>query len=176
MSYCELCNALPDNTDNPHKFYHDHEYGFPICDDNQLFERLILEINQAGLSWDTILKKRPHLIKAYANFDLARVANFNNDDIQRLLNDPNIIRNRLKIDATIYNAQQIIKLQKEFGSFKQWLDVHHSDYINDWLKLFKHHFKFVGKTILTEFLISCAYLEGAHNTNCPIFKTIQAIK
>lgn len=176
MSYCKLCNALPNNTNNPHKFYHDHEYGFPVHDDNQLFERLILEINQAGLSWDTILKKRPYFAEAYAHFEIARVAAFDDIDIQRLLNDPRIIRNRLKINAAIYNAQQIIKLQQEFGNFKQWLDAHHPNHINDWLKLFKRHFKFIGHTILTEFLMSCGYLEGAHDMNCPVFKTIQAIK
>ena len=87
--------------------YHDEVYGFPLREDNALFERLILEINQAGLSWITILKKEDNFRKAYHNFDINKVASYKEEDIKRLLNDPGIIRNKLKINAAITNAQRI---------------------------------------------------------------------
>src|ERR1044072_3054307 len=95
-----------------HKNYHDKQYGFPIHDDNELFCRLILEINQAGLSWDTILKKEKNFRKAYHNFEIAKVAKYKEKDRARLLNDAGIIRNRLKVDAAIHNANVILQLQK----------------------------------------------------------------
>ncbi|MDK4680806.1 DNA-3-methyladenine glycosylase I [Kingella negevensis] len=170
MSYCTFCAELPNNTDNPNKAYHDTEYGVPQSDDNILFERLILEINQAGLSWTTILKKRAHFQAAYAQFDIAKIAAFDEHDIARLLNDTGIIRNRLKIQAAIYNAQQILRLQQEYGSFKAWLDAHHPREKVDWVKLFKKQFKFVGSEIVGEFLMSLNYLSGAHDVDCPFFR------
>lgn len=175
MSYCTFCNNLPDDTDNPNKAYHDREYGFPIHDDNQLFERLILEINQAGLSWTIVLKKRPAFQMAYAQFDIATVAQFDEHDVARLLNDAGIVRNRLKINATIYNANQILQLQQQFGSFKNWLDAHHPRDKSDWVKLFKKQFKFVGGEIVGEFLMSLGYLDGAHEPSCPIYHKIRSI-
>lgn len=169
MSYCDFCNALPENTANPNKHYHDTEYGFPIDDDNTLFERLILEINQAGLSWTIILNKRAAFQAAYAQFDVAKVAAFDENDVARLLADAGIVRNRLKIQAAIFNAQRILLLQNEFGSFKNWLDAHHPRDKAAWIKLFKQNFKFVGGEIVGEFLMSLGYLSGAHQENCPIY-------
>ena len=170
MSYCTFCAALPADTDNPNKAYHDTEYGVPIYDDNLLFERLVLEINQAGLSWTTILKKRAAFQAAYAQFDVARVAAFDEYDVAQLLANASIIRNRLKIQAAIFNAQQILLLQQEHGSFKAWLDAHHPREKAVWVKLFKKHFKFVGEKIVGEFLMSLNYLTGAHDKSCPCFR------
>ncbi|WP_416191236.1 DNA-3-methyladenine glycosylase I [Neisseria sp. CCUG12390] len=169
MTYCELVHNLPPDTDNPNKHYHDCEYGFPIEDDNALFGRLLLEINQAGLSWTLMLKKQAAFQTAYADFDIAAVAAFGEADTERLLNDAGIVRNRLKIHAAIYNAREILRLQAEYGSFKNWLDAHHPRDKAAWVKLFKKHFKFVGGEIVGEFLMSCGYLKGAHDESCPVY-------
>lgn len=168
--YCNFCNELPIDTDNPNKYYHEKEYGFVLEDDTELFERLILEINQAGLSWNTILQKRENFKKAYDQFDIPTVANFSEEKIALLLQDSGIIRNRLKVNAAVYNAKKIIDLQKEFGSFKNWLDLHKQYDLEQWIKLFKKQFKFVGKEIVNEFLMSTGYLDGAHLLDCPIYK------
>ncbi|MCU1348584.1 MAG: DNA-3-methyladenine glycosylase, partial [Acidobacteria bacterium] len=115
-TYCDLSQGHPF-----HGPYHDHEYGFPVTDDDRLFERLVLEINQAGLSWLTILKKREHFLKAFDGFELARVARFTDKRREKLLADPGIIRNRLKVNAAIENAKRILALQKSHGSFAAWL-------------------------------------------------------
>ncbi|QMT31013.1 DNA-3-methyladenine glycosylase I [Alysiella filiformis] len=174
MNYCDFCNALPENTPNPNKHYHDHEYGFAVAHDNALFERLILEINQAGLSWTTILNKRAAFQAAYAQFDVAKVAAFDENDMARLLADAGIVRNKLKIQAAIFNAQKIQSIQKETGSFKNWLDQHHPRDKAAWVKLFKQHFKFVGGEIVGEFLMSLGYLAGAHHEHCPIYSKIKS--
>lgn len=163
-SYCDYAP-----TDPLHAGYHDHEYGFPIYDDNELFERLVLEINQAGLSWGTILKKRTGFKAAYANFDIAQVAYFTEADRARLLADAGIIRNRLKVNAAIENAKTILQLQLEYGSFKAWLDQHQPKSLEEWVKLFKKHFKFVGGEIVNEFLVSSGYLPNAHKPSCPVY-------
>ena len=155
-----------------HKIYHDTQYGFPILDDNELFCRLILEINQAGLSWTTILKKQEGFRKAYRGFDIKKVAAFKEKDTLRLLSDPGIIRNRLKVNAAIENAKAILILQKEKGSFKNWLDHHHPKTREEWTALFKQTFRFTGGEIVNEFLLSTGYLPGAHDENCPVYKTI----
>ncbi len=172
-SYCEF--VWPLDTSNIHRIYHDTAYGFPIADDNELFERLILEINQAGLSWSTILKKQKNFKKAYDNFDIKKVAKYNESDRIRLLNDAGIIRNRLKVNAAIHNANVILQLQVEFGSFKNWLNFHHPKEKPEWVKLFKKTFKFTGGEIVNEFLLSTGYLKGAHIPSCPIYnKVLQA--
>ena len=173
-SYCKFVAKLDD--DNLHKIYHDTKYGFAVNDDNELFGRLILEINQAGLSWITILKKENNFRKAYANFNVKVVSKFNEKDIQRLLSDPGIIRNKLKVNAAIYNANAILTIQENFGSFKQWLDLNHSRNKAEWVKLFKNTFKFTGSEITNEFLMSLGYLDGAHVPTCPIFKKINIKK
>ena len=173
-SYCDYCISHPEDTYN--RVYHDTQYGFPIHDDHLLFERLILEINQAGLSWITILKKAESFRKAYHGFDIARVAKYGEKDRARLLADPGIIRNRLKINAAIVNAQRIRELQKESGSFEKWLDMHHPLSKDEWTKLFKKTFVFTGGEIVNEFLMSTGYLAGAHDDSCPIFKRVASLR
>lgn len=155
-----------------HKAYHDKLYGFPIHDDNELFCRLVLEINQAGLSWETILKKETSFRKAYNNFNIKNVAAYTETDRQRLLADAGIIRNRLKVNAAIENAKTILELQKEYGSFEKWLEYHHPKPKEEWVKLFKKTFKFTGGEIVNEFLISTGYLQGAHTSTCKIYKDV----
>lgn len=174
MTYCDYCNAHPEDTFN--KNYHDTQYGFPIADDHLLFERLVLEINQAGLSWITILKKADNFRNAYDKFNLEKVARYTEMDRARLLTDAGIIRNRLKVNAAIVNAQRILELQKEHGSFKNWLDAHHPLTKDEWTKLFRKTFVFTGGEIVNEFLMSTGYLPGAHTQDCPIFKKIAAQK
>jgi DNA-3-methyladenine glycosylase I len=173
-SYCEAVISMDKN--NVHRIYHDQFYGFPIDDDNELFGRLVLEINQAGLSWSTILNKQQNFKKAYKGFDIKKVAAFKEKDFERLMNDPGIIRNRLKINAAIENAKTILKLQKEFGSFKKWLDRHHPKTKEEWVKLFKQTFKFTGGEIVNEFLMSTGYLPGAHIESCAIYKKLLKAK
>src|SRR5271166_2870990 len=110
MSYCEFARSDP-----LHRQYHDNEYGFPLTGDSDLFERLILEINQAGLSWTTILRKRENFHRAYRAFDLDKVAAYRAQDKARLLADAGIVRNRLKIDAAIENARRIIAIRDGHG-------------------------------------------------------------
>lgn len=171
-SYCEA--ILQMDEDSVHRYYHDNEYGFPIHDDNELFGRLILEINQAGLSWTTILNKAKSFREAYSGYQIDVVADYDNKDIQRLLSDPGIIRNRLKVNAAIHNAQQIQGLQSAHGSFENWLDHHHPLRKEEWIKLFKKTFKFTGGEITNEFLVSTGYLEGAHIPECPIYDKVLA--
>lgn len=171
-TYCKFVADKP--ADNLHRIYHDTQYGFPIEDDNELFGRLLLEINQAGLSWNTILVKQDNFRAAYAGFDIASVANFTEIDRARLLSDAGIIRNKLKVNAAIHNAQQILKLQAEYDSFKAWLDHHHPKEKTDWVKLFKKTFKFTGREITGEFLMSTGYLKGAHDENCPVYELVLA--
>jgi len=173
-TYCEYCNSHPEDTFN--KTYHDTQYGFPLKDDNLLFERLILEINQAGLSWITILKKAENFRKAYHGFDIARVAKYGEKDRARLLTDPGIIRNRLKVNAAIVNAQRIRELQKKYGSFGAWLDAHHPRTKDEWTKLFKKTFVFTGGEIVNEFLMSTGYLPGAHEESCPAYKRVASLR
>lgn len=147
-------------------------YGFPIHDDNELFARLILEINQAGLSWETILKKEENFRNAYSDFDIAKVAKYTERDRARLMGDAGIIRNRLKINAAIENAKTIVEIQKEFGSFENWLAAHHPKSKEEWVIVFKKKFKFTGGEIVNEFLMSTGYLAGAHAEDCPIHAKI----
>ena len=172
-SYCAFTANL--ESDNVHKIYHDTQYGFPIDSDNELFCRLVLEINQAGLSWTTILNKQENFRKAYSNFDIETVAAYGEKDRKRLLSDAGIIRNRLKVDAAIHNAQVIVELQKEHGSFKNWLNMQHPLTIENWVKLFKKTFKFTGGEITNEFLMSSGYLSGAHVKECDTYKTVNQL-
>tara|TARA_R110002073_G_scaffold128999_6_gene275284 strand:+ start:51217 stop:51771 length:555 start_codon:yes stop_codon:yes gene_type:complete len=167
-TYCNYVKNLGEN--NVHKVYHDTQYGFPIDSDNELFGRLILEINQAGLSWNTILVKQENFRIAYSNFDIKTIANYSEDERKRLLNDVGIIRNKLKVNAAIHNAGIILELQKEFGSFREWLNHHHPKTKEEWVKLFKKTFKFTGGEITNEFLMSSGYLKGSHDENCHIYK------
>jgi len=143
-----------------------------LQDDNELFGRLLLEINQAGLSWTTMLKKEENFRKAFHRFDIKKIAGYKEKDMQRLLSDTGIVRNRLKISAAIHNAQEVSKIQKKFGSFKNWLDCHHPRTREEWVQLFKKHFRFMGNEIVNEFLLSTGYLPGAHVHDCPVFNDV----
>lgn len=172
MSYCSYVNTLSGKDENVHGNYHNNHYGFPIDDDNELFGRLLMEINQAGLSWTTILKKETGFRKAYHNFNIIRIAKYTDKDRERLLNDSGIIRNRLKINAAIENAKSVLRIQQEFGSFKNWIEHHHPKTREEWTKIFKATFKFTGGEIVNEFLMSTGYLPGAHTKDCPVYKRI----
>jgi len=171
VSYCAFAPGHP-----VHGPYHDNEYGFPLRDDDALFERLVLEINQAGLSWLTILNKRGNFRAAYDRFDLDRVAGYGRRERTRLLRDAGIIRNRLKIDAAIENARRIASLRDRHGSFAAWLDGHHPLPKAAWVKLFKESFRFTGGEITGEFLISTGYLPGAHVADCPVYSRVLGLK
>ena len=173
-SYCFAVNN--GDLSKLHKAYHDTEYGFKANSDNALFGSLILEINQAGLSWNTIINKKESIKKAYAHFEVSKIASFTDKDIEVLLKNPGIIRMRAKIEAIIYNAQQVLLIQNEFGSFENWVDQNHPLLEEKWIKLFKQTFKFTGKEITKEFLMGNGYLEGAHEKNCPIYPKILAAK
>ena len=163
--YCDIAPGHP-----LHGPYHDHEYGFPQREEAVLFERLLLEINQAGLSWETMLRKRDGFRAAYSGFDVDRVARYGERDRARLLADPGIIRNRLKVEAAIHNARVIQQLRDTHGGFAAWLDAHHPLPKAEWVKLFKKTFRFTGGEITGEFLMSLGYLRGAHREDCPAFK------
>jgi DNA-3-methyladenine glycosylase I len=165
MSYCDFAKGNP-----LHGPYHDREYGFPVRDDDRLFERLVLEINQAGLSWGTILKKRDAFRAAYEDFDIDKVARFTARDRKRLMRDAGIIRNRLKIDAAIENAKRILALGQPFAG---WLAAHHPLTKEEWVKLFKKTFVFTGGEITGSFLLSIGLLPGAHDENCPVMRRIE---
>jgi DNA-3-methyladenine glycosylase I len=166
-AYCLAAPAHP-----WHGPYHDTEYGFPAADESVLFERLTMEINQAGLSWLTVLKKRAAFRAAFANFDVDAVAAFGENDIARLLGDAGIVRNKLKIDAVIANARRIRELRESHDSFKAWLDLHHPLPLEAWTRLFKTTFRFTGGLIVSEFLMSLGYLPGAHEPNCPVYARV----
>jgi DNA-3-methyladenine glycosylase I len=173
-SYCEYVLTHPEDTLN--KTYHDSEYGFPLEDDDLLFERLVLEINQAGLSWITILKKAGNFRRAYHGFRIEKVARYGETDRARLLADPGIVRNRLKVNAAIENARRIAVLQKEHGSFRAWLDSNHPASLEAWTRVFKKSFVFTGGEIVREFLVSTGYLPGAHSDSCPVYPRVLALR
>lgn len=171
-SYCDIAPGHP-----VHGPYHDREYGFPQRDESALFERLVLEINQAGLSWETILRKRDGLRRAYEGFDVDAVAGYGARDVARLLGDASIIRNRLKVQAAIHNAGVVRAIRDSHGGFASWLDAHATvdGRLRDkasWIALFKRTFRFTGGEITGEFLMSLGYLPGAHRDGCPVLQRI----
>jgi DNA-3-methyladenine glycosylase I len=170
MSYCSAVRTTA--IDEWNRVYHDTEYGFPLTSDAELFERLMLEINQAGLSWLTILKKREGFRNAYAGFEVDKVARFGDKDRERLMADASIIRNRLKIEAAIHNAQVI----QQLGGFAKWLDAAHPLSLDEWGRLFKKTFRFTGGEIVREFLASTGYLPDAHDADCPVHRKILKLK
>ncbi len=172
-TYCQYLREHPEDTLN--KAYHDTEYGFPLTDDAALLERLALEINQAGLSWSLILKRKDNFHQAFEGFDIDRVAAYGEVDVSRLLADAGIIRNRKKIQAVIENARRIQGLRPVFGSFKSWLDSNHPLSLDEWTRLFKKTFMFTGGEIVKEFLVSTGYLPGGHDTECPIYWQIARV-
>ena len=162
MTRCAWCGEDP-----LYVSYHDNEWGVPVKDDARMFEFLILETFQAGLSWITVLRKRENFRKAFDDFDYQKIARYGEDKIEALLQDPGIIRNRLKVRATVSNAQAYIKVQEEFGSFCNyiWGFVDHQPIINKFetmadipantplsdlisKDLKKRGFKFVGTTVV----------------------------
>ncbi|MDP2682615.1 MAG: DNA-3-methyladenine glycosylase I [Deltaproteobacteria bacterium] len=171
--------------DNPLMIeYHDKEWGVPVHDDKKLFEFLILEGAQAGLTWQTVLKKRVNYRKALSGFDPAKIARYGNKDVKRLLGNPGIIRNRLKIAATILNAKKFLEIQKEFGSFDTyiWQFVNFKPIKNKFKSLseippttkesdamskdlLKRGFKFVGSTICYAFMQAVGMVND-HETDC----------
>ena len=163
-----------------HGPYHDTEYGFPLASDDALFERLVLEINQAGLSWLTILRKRDAFRAAYDGFSVDRVAEYGDAERARLMGDAGIVRNRLKVNAAIENARRIRALRESHGSFDAWLRAHLQDEdgaVRDrdsWRRLFKRTFVFTGGEIVNEFLVSTGYLPGAHAADCPVYAKVIA--
>jgi DNA-3-methyladenine glycosylase I len=168
--YCDIAPGHP-----VHQPYHDLEYGFPTTDERALFERLTLEIFQAGLSWEITLKKRAGLFAAFEGFDPAHVAGYGDADIERLMHDARIIRNRRKIGATIENAKRLVALAAEHGSFAAWIKAHHPLTKAEWVKLFKKTFVFMGGEVVGEFLMSIGYLPGAHRDDCPVFGKIAVL-
>ena len=164
MSYCRISQGHP-----WHGPYHDREYGFPIRSDAALLERLALEINQAGLSWLTMLVKRENFRKAFEGFDPEVVAAYGAREFRRLMQDAGIIRNRLKIAAVIENAKRILAIRESHGSFAKWLDAQHPLSAKEWQKLFKKTFVFTGGEIVGSFLMSTGYLRGAHVPSCPVY-------
>jgi DNA-3-methyladenine glycosylase I len=170
-TYCDFAPGHP-----VHGPYHDAEYGFPLADETKLFERLALEIFQAGLSWEIVLKKRPALVAAFDGFEVDRVARFDARRVQRLLKDPSIIRNRLKVAAVIANARHLRELRASHGGFEDWLGAHHPLGLADWVKVFRSTFTFTGGEICNEFLMSIGYLPGAHRPDCPVYRRIARLK
>jgi len=170
-SYCDF--AIGNEIHGP---YHDRVHGFPTDNEPELFERLVLEINQAGLNWDLILKKREGFRAAYSGFDVDKVAAYGEEERARLLDDPGIIRNRLKVSAAIENARTIRAMRDDHGGFAGWLRAHHPMRKPDWVKLFKQTFRFTGGEITGEFLMSIGYLPCAHHEDCPVFKEITLLK
>jgi DNA-3-methyladenine glycosylase I len=166
-AYCDIAPGHPVHGD-----YHDTEYGFPTTDERVLFERMALEIMQAGLSWEITLKKRKALNRAFDRFVVSKVAAYGAVDVTRLLADEGIIRNRLKIAAIVHNAQVLLEIRKSHKSFAKWIAAHHPLSKEEWVKLFRKNFKFVGGEIVGEFLMSIGYLPNAHRESCPVYRVI----
>lgn len=187
-SRCLWCGDDPLYVD-----YHDREWGVPVHDDRRLFEFLILEGAQAGLSWITILRKRENYRRAMDGFDIAAVASYDEADVARLLNDPGIVRNRLKIRAAIANARAVLAIQKEFGSFSEylWRFVDHRPLLNHWRTLSevpartalsdaigkdlkKRGCSFVGSTIIYS-LMQATGMVNDHTVDCFRHREIAAL-
>ena len=173
--------------------YHDTEWGVPIHDDQILFEFLILEGAQAGLSWNTILQKRDNFRKAFDNFDFKKIASYDEIKVEELLNNSGIIRNKLKIGATIANANALLKVQEEFGSFDNyvWEFIDHNPIINEFKSLDelpsktelseriskdlkKRRFKFVGPTIIYSFMQAVG-MTNDHTIDCFRYEEINQV-
>ncbi|QOI96631.1 MAG: DNA-3-methyladenine glycosylase I [Flammeovirgaceae bacterium] len=171
--------------------YHDTEWGVPVHDDRKHFEFLILEGAQAGLSWSTILKKREGYRKAFADFDPQKVARYTEKKLEKILLDPGIVRNRLKVFAAVNNAKRFLEVQKEFGSFDAyiWQFVNHKPIVNKWktLKqvpattkesdalskdLINRGFKFVGSTVMYAHMQACG-LVNDHLVDCLRYREVQ---
>jgi DNA-3-methyladenine glycosylase I len=166
--YCDIAPGHP-----IHGPYHDKEYGFPSKNESVIFERMALEIMQAGLSWEIVLKKRAAMKKAFDGFDVDQVAAYTPKDVERLLAEEGIIRNRKKIEAIIANAATIQTIRASQGSFAKWLDSHDGQGKEAWVKVMRKTFRFMGPEIVGEFLMSLGYLDGAHHETCPVYVKIR---
>lgn len=166
------CDIAPDHP--VHGYYHDNEYGFPVTDEAVLFERLALEIFQAGLSWEIVLKKRQSTFDAFDGFNVDKVAAYGDKDTARLLGNAGIIRNKLKVASIIDNAKTLQGMRPD-GGFSAWLDSHHPKHRKEWTKLFKKTFRFTGGEIVNEFLMSVGYLPTPHEASCPVYEKIIAL-
>lgn len=192
------CEWVPEESANrDYKVYHDSEWGVPSYDDRHLFEMLTLEGAQAGLSWSTILKKREGYRRLFMNFDPAKVARFSSAKVERLLKDPSIVRNRLKVESTINNAMAVLRVQKEFGSLSKYLwslgglvdnkprtnsfkdhrdipaETPESSHMS--LELKRKGFRFVGPTVCYAFMQAVGMVND-HETGCFRYKEIKALK
>jgi len=166
--YCAYSRGRP-----VHARYHDNEHGFPSSDEKVLFERLAMEIMQAGLSWDIVLKKRKALNLAFDGFRPDKVAAYGARDIARLLRDSSIIRNRRKIEAIIENARRVLAMRDTCGGFAGWLAAHYPRSRVAWVKLFRERFVFMGSEIVNEFLMGFSLLPGAHRKDCHVNEKIR---
>lgn len=183
VTRCSWCG-----TDPLYTKYHDQEWGIPQHDDQKLFEMLILEGAQAGLSWITVLKKRENYKMAFNNFDAVKISKYSEKKIAELLENPGIIRNRLKINSTIGNAKAFLRVQKEFGTFDKyiWQFVNHKPIVNNFKSLSelpakteisdtmskdlkKRDFKFVGSTICYAFMQATGMVND-HTNDCFRYK------
>ncbi len=183
---CSWCGETPLYVN-----YHDTEWGVPVYDDDKLFEFLILETFQAGLSWITVLRKRENFRKAFDNFDYKKIAKYDDNKFEELIQDAGIIRNKLKVKATITNALAFMEIQKEFGSFSKyiWAFVDHKPINNNWKKLDevpamtevsdklskdlkKRGFKFVGSTVIYAHMQATGMVND-HIVDCFRYKEVQ---
>lgn len=169
-AYCDSAPGHP-----LHGPYHDTEYGVPQTDETVLFERLCLEIFQAGLSWELVLKRRTGLGQALAGFDVNTLAGWGEADVERLVMDPRLIRNRRKIVALLENARRVQALRLSHGDFAGWIRAHHPLPLADWVRLFRRTFLFTGPEVVNEFLMSLGVLPGAHRTDCPVARHLATL-
>ncbi len=186
MKRCPWC----EQNDELYIKYHDEEWGVPVHDDRKHFEFLVLEINQAGLSWKTVLKKRDNYKKAFDNFDPSKIAKYDDRKIAQLLNNEGIIRNRRKIEASVHNAKRFLEIQEEFGSFDSyiWKFVNNIPLVNSWkydtaippktglsdtisIDLKKRGFKFIGPTIIYAHLQAVGIVND-HIVDCFRYKQL----
>jgi len=185
---CDWSGAEPIYVD-----YHDKEWGVPVHDDRMHFEMIILDGAQAGLSWITILKRRDSYREAFDNFDAVKVSRYNDKKVEKLLTNPGIIRNRLKVNSAVKNAQAFLKIQEEFGSFDDyiWQFVNHKTIQNKWKKmaelpaktaesdamskdLKKRGFSFVGSTICYAYMQAAGMIND-HTADCFRYKEVKEL-
>lgn len=170
-AYCDTAPGHP-----LHGPYHDLEYGVPARDDAVLLERLAMEIMQAGLSWELVLRRREGMREAFGGFAPEVVAAYGAADVERLVADPRIIRNRRKVEAIVHDAGVMIDLAGAHGGFAGWLDAMHPLDHPGWVRLFRRTFRFTGPEVTGEFLMSLGYLPGAHREDCPAHARIAAMR
>ena len=160
------------NSSENMQLYHDTEYGFPVEDNNEIFERLMLEAYQAGLSWQLVLNKRDGFNRVFFNFDLKKVAALDNEYLESISQNPDIIRNKLKLNATVHNAKICLQKIDEFGSLLNYFNQlpHAPDELKDCVKIMKKQgFKFIGNLVLEEFFMSIGLNKVKHSKDCFLY-------